>query len=125
MNMLEWIKETGKTLIIRGPQGCGKNLLAKSITGDDSIQVTGYELDEPFNGFMSKASTIIVEEWPDIDFGNLKRLITSQEIRVIEKMKEPKTIKTPQFIFCTSNKDVIPVDKQDRRFFIIDMDVQL
>lgn len=115
-----------QALIITGPQGSGKTLLAIEIAKKEGsfTEVTADELDRP-NGLANAAEgghdVIICDGLPKRPetLQLLKRWITEPRVRINPKYREPVTVKSPKFIFCTMSYEPLP---SGRRFAVVELD---
>lgn len=126
MNLLELLKQRGKTLVLQGPQGCGKGLLAKQLAGDPYSEADIHDILGERSQFQhwlkDQVKTVIVEGVPickDID--KIKSLITCGRMVREQEGRASETVNTPQFIFCTSNPEPLDFGLNDRRFYVIKM----
>lgn len=123
MTYLELLKQRGKTLVLKGPQGCGKGLLYRQLIGKTVYYATGIDaIIDKRPGFKmwvdEEIKFIVVEGFPgakDIEF--IKSLVNSRCTICDRKGKEPVQIDTPIFIFCTSDKDI----PDDQSFCVLEM----
>lgn len=113
--------EKGRALIIIGPEGSGKSTLARTIAAAHGrfVEIDASQLREPF-GFAALASgdvkTVIVEGLQHT-LADLKSLITNPHTFVESKGREPRTVPTPNFIFCTYPEDpFVSAGIDERRF---------
>lgn len=115
-----------QALIITGPQGAGKTLLAKEIARKEGlfVEVTAHDLERPY-GLDSAADggteVIICDGIPSSKgtLEKIKRWITESRVRINPKYREPMNVKPPKFIFCTMSHEPIP---SGRRFVVVKLD---
>lgn len=121
----------GQALLICGPQGCGKTLLARAIAQQyGPFQQTDVDVirsPEAIERAMREGiKTLIVEEC-DAEYlrcqlpAHLKAAITDERIPVKLDGKTLTMERPPRFIFCSGYVDAIRLDSRDRRFFVVDM----
>lgn len=86
------------------------------------------ELCDTDSGFtnwvrLSQPDAVIVEGFPndDVQRDSLKQYISNDIMTCNRKGKKSIKVKTPTFIFCTSDPEPLNLDAADRRFFVIDM----
>ena len=99
----------GKILVISGPQGSGKTILARKIAENygafrelDAVSLNDTrELD---HAIASGVATIIFDEAPCAKeiVARLKDIVTNPTVTVNRKYQEPVSVATPNFIICTS-----------------------
>lgn len=119
--------ERGRALVLAGPQGCGKSALAREIAAIHGrfVEVEARHLnsDRGINDLLAgEPETVIVEGIPSYPHtaAYLKTLITNKEA-VIPSRNGPKTVKTPNFIFCTGDVEVSCRVSTDRRFHVVQL----
>ena len=126
MTYLKWLKQQGKALLIKGPEGCGKTLLASQLAGDHCpvIPVDDLTRNAKFQNWADENNgVVIVEGFPaHKDLGVAKLLIVSDKMLCNRLGKNPKKVDTPMFIFCTSDPDPLNMRAKSRRFHVIEMD---
>lgn len=119
-----------KAIIIQGPQGSGKTKLAKlmaNMAGLPYAVITASEINtKPFalaEVLVSEPKTIIVEEFVTDDAGLslAKSLVSSKEMEIPVKNHGIRIVKTPNFIFCSGNKNPLNTGVSDRRFEVINL----
>ncbi len=120
--------ERGKALVIVGPEGSGKSVLARSIAmhyGKFQEVELGvnfdFQLRDALNG---RVKTLIIDGEPsDHDRALLKSLITSPATSIrVPFSKTVRTVPTPHLIFCSGSTDWL--GDSDRRFTIVHADKQ-
>ena len=120
---MEFELKKGQALVIQGPQGSGKTVLARKIAEryGSFIEIDAYQLKtrRDLNDLLEKGvSTVICDEIPEeIKVQSfLKLLIKSKPSWW--KHGKPKLVNVPNFIFCTGNPSPLPGN--DRRFWVVD-----
>lgn len=120
----------GTALVIAGPQGCGKSLLARQIAmGHGKFQQieTGpawdFQLRDALNG---RPDVLIVDGVPGRDeLADIKCMVTSSQVLVRQprtslRVNQPSLYRpSPFVILCTMNTDWI--QEGNRRFAVIDL----
>lgn len=121
--------ERGSALVLVGPQGSGKTLLARKLASQLGIfvhvDVSEVEDRKVFKRVLdSVVSTVIVEGVPknEATLVHLKALITNGTHPRIRPGKACEIVPAPNFVFCTG--DAEPLKHLDgRRFRVVHLDV--
>lgn len=128
---MEYELKHGQALVIAGPQGCGKSILARKIAEKYGafIETDAHQLEtrRGLNDLMASAPrTVICDGFPDKEEMRmrLKALITAKTIKVEPKRGALKIVNAPNFIFCTGDADPLPRITDDRRFCMIQLNAQ-
>jgi hypothetical protein len=110
-------------IVILGPQGCGKTLLASaivkmrrlgtfhSITSDELLRACTFSEIERLG-----VETVVVEEVGDTDMDKMKVLATRQDMALGGQFVSAPTC---NFIFCSSRLSPLYFNFDDRRFLVI------
>lgn len=117
----------GQALVIAGPQGCGKTTMARKIAekhGGRIVETEAHELETQrglADLLASEPSTVICEGFPESEYtaNRLKELITCDTLKVAAKYGAFKMVKSPRFIFCTGDADLLPLVAEDRSFHVV------
>ncbi len=111
-----------KSILITGPQGCGKTKLAIELAenaGNYSVITEAFLYASRFNDFLAERATVVVDECTDI--ARIKHLASSDRIEIRERMKEARLIPAPNFIFVSGDPAALKLDVDDRRFIAINL----
>lgn len=120
----------GQALVIVGPQGSGKSMMARAIASaygrysevDINEIKTKRGLDEVL---FSEPATVIVDGFfATSELGawlSTKSVLASEKLAV-KHYAATKEVKTPNFIFCTNDADFLPDPSGTRRFSVIVLD---
>ena len=127
MTLLKLLKQRGKALVLQGPEGCGKTLLAKQLA---EAEGTYSETDMPglvggasrFSSWLDGApDVVIVEGIPaPYELDAVKHLVASPVLLRERKGEDAATVSAPMFIFCTSSPSP-PENRTRRRFHVLQM----
>lgn len=116
----------GCALVLTGPQGCGKTILARKIAEAHGSwrEIDAMKLDLPFDlgaALDGEPNTLIVEGFPEDDEGlrRVKSMLTSEMLLANRKYQSPKHVKAPHFIFCSGDVDALKLGQDDRRFRVV------
>ena len=129
---LEWLEQQGKTLVIQGPQGCGKGLLASQLAKESGAfsvahidEITDKQSMAP-RWLDGQPKTVIVEGFSHFNkIDKIKSLTVTKKLSYERRGKEPVLLDVPTFIFCTSDPDALKFGVNERRFYVIKMGVEL
>lgn len=121
--------QRGQALVLVGPQGCGKTRMAHELAAQAGpyVQLEVEEVVSPLklgNALATEPATVIVDVGGPIGMKcltQLKQLITASHIQCKRHMREPTTVRTPHFIFCTGDRDFLHVSPTDRRFHVVEL----
>jgi Holliday junction resolvasome RuvABC ATP-dependent DNA helicase subunit len=124
---MEIEQKRGEALVIVGKQGSGKSILARQIaakTGGHCREAGVHELERPFDrGILlaDQPDTLIIDGLPKTRevIEMLKGLITSDTVLVDFPGQKSRIVKTPNFIFCSGDRDPLLAGMSDRRFHIV------
>lgn len=120
MDFLTWLKQNGKCLLISGPQGCGKGLLARQLTDKAStVWLTPRDLKSKSNTWWTESvKYVILDEFLNKDIDTIESYISSRTMIVEKKGKDPIEVDTPLFILCANSSINLP--KTRSRFHILE-----
>lgn len=110
MTLLELLRKKRKALVLAGPQGCGKTLLARQLAKDvgNYVEISVEEIigkQSRFTPWLQDSPNVVIING-ELKYGDLLRvtpLIVQNDLQCNCVGKEPKTVKAPIFIFCTTN----------------------
>ena len=118
----------GVATIIKGKQGCGKTTLAVETAERHGTfkSISFTEFVHPFSlgdALADEPDTLIVEEFVlnSRDLEKLKSIIVCDRVRINQKYKEPREVSTPNFIFCTGQKEPFNLKTASRRFKVVEI----
>jgi len=120
--------ERGKALVIVGPQGSGKNVLARSLARQygklQEITSGVIFFDSQLrHALAGRISTLIIDGEPFRDeLAQLKSMLTSTTTRIrVPYTQVVKKVPTPHLIFCSDSADWLGADN-GRRFTVVHAD---
>ena len=123
---MEYELKHGQALVITGPHGCGKTTLARKIAARHGTfaEIEAHELSTRFGlgrALAEEPNTLIVEGFPDNEetLAEVKAALTGNTILCNLKYQEPRIVKSPNFIFCSSDENALHLDAKDRRSFVV------
>lgn len=141
--LLEWVahqvQRPGRKLLwsplIQSIQGVGKSFigeLLRGCLGVENVGVVGVsQVNSNFNGWASGVCVNVLEELRVAGMNRhgaanaLKSLISDTYIQINEKGVKPyKTLNTCNYICFTNFVDAVPLEANDRRWFVVFCDVQ-
>lgn len=115
-------------VMLEGPEGNGKSffeVIMRLMIGDINI-ITNELLKSPFNSWCQGTTFNILSELKIAgenrytSYNNLKTYITDDYITYHDKGLKPRVIKnTASYMVMTNYKNAAPIDKHDRRLFVI------
>ena len=116
--------------VIQGIQGVGKSFigaLLKTALGDRNVgTVSPSQVVSDYNGWASGVLVNVLEELRVKGHNRyeavnaLKPLITDRKIQVVDKfIRQHETFNTTNYICFTNDRDALPVDNTDRRWWVV------
>jgi hypothetical protein len=120
----------GIAIALRGRQGVGKSFFVQNfgkLFGNSYIEIDSVEpITGRFNGILMNKILVFGDEaiWggDKVNRNILKGLITSSEINVEKKFKDTFSAKNySRFFFATNSDWSAPVERGNRRFFVLDV----
>lgn len=126
MNNSSYTITKGEALVLVGPQGCGKTLLAQQIAKQYGTvaEISAAELEDSrqFRYLLDREhDTVIVEGVPtrQVTQAKIKTLLTNDTIANRRPGSVPRMVKSPKFIFCSGNDQAVPGIDDTRRFRVV------
>lgn len=121
--------KTGRALVLTGAQGSGKSTLARIIAASHGsyVEIDGKQLEHAFTtaaALKTEPFSLVIEGLPDTDntavLARIKALITEPQTLLRSRgCSQPKLIRTPHLIFCTSAFAHPFLLEQSRRLTVI------
>jgi len=126
MNNSSYTITKGEALVLVGPQGCGKTLLALQIAKQHGTvtEISAAELEDnrQLRELLDREyNTVVVDGLParQETLSKIKTLLTSESVANRGPYSTPRMVKTPNFIFCTGSDQPIPGGDCNRRFRVV------
>lgn len=122
--------------LIQGTQGCGKTYIAEvmaRVLGESNVHRldAGQVLEDGFNGWGNEAQLVVLEEVRVVGesrykvMNKLKPLITNSTVSIRRMYHEAVSRKNvTNYLLLTNFLDSLPVDENDRRYFVIHSPLQ-
>lgn len=118
----------GTALVLVDGNNGGAAMLARQIAGRAGVYTETHAcaMDSPHAlGAMlvDEPDTLIVDGFPAgiHTRRKLKSMLTTDTTQIEIKGEKPRIVKTPNFVFCTGSKDALPVELDDRRFWVVEL----
>lgn len=122
--------------LIQGTQGCGKSYIADvmaAVLGRQNVRQldASQVLEDGFNGWGNEAQLVVLEEVRVVGesrfkvMNKLKPLITNSTVSIRRMYREAVNVKNvTNYLLLTNFQDSLPVDENDRRYFVIHSPLQ-
>lgn len=134
MNYIELLKQHNRVLVINGPEGAGKTVLAQQLASSvdsEYAHITPDRLMGHFSEWLHPEPTVVIVEMETCDVGDkryinevfdkVKSAALHEKSMVNRKGHAPYTIDTPFFIVITNIGREL-YDDLSRRFIIINLE---
>jgi len=117
-----------KNIVIVGKEGSGKTTLMQAIARGmkHSTFVDNSIFENPLlfgPALMNEPDVICIDEFrmTDRNVDDLKLYSVKKHITAHIKGKKPQTVKSPNFIVCTGDKNALNIFANSRRFMVIEI----
>lgn len=122
--------ERGRALVLIGPQGSGKSLLAHELARHSGTSVEALAEDLAKVNIqrrllMAEAATCVVEGFPHSSraLGWVKSMITAEAVGIRTDSGAARQVRPPNFIFCTGDASALSLTTADRRFKVVRLEI--